>query len=81
MARRVYIQQVTKEEMKEYGEFFKSMRLSIGYTLQEMGREIGVWHTTLARWEKGLVVPNGDIYEIESKIRDVVKAVKTKKAG
>jgi transcriptional regulator with XRE-family HTH domain len=73
---RIYVQQVSKEEMKEYGEFFKSMRLSIGYSLEQMGKAIGVWHTTLARWEKGLVIPNGDIYEIECKIREVVKATK-----
>lgn len=76
---RVYIQQVNKEEMKEYGEFFKQMRLSIGYSLQQMAKELGLgWYTTLARWEKGLVIPNGDIYEIESKIREVVKAVKSR---
>jgi transcriptional regulator with XRE-family HTH domain len=77
---RSYVQQVTIEEMKEYGEFFKSMRLSIGYSLDQMGKAIGVWYTTLARWEKGIVVPNGDIYEIEQRIRDVVKSAKTKRS-
>lgn len=75
---RVYTQQVTKEEMLEYGEFFKQMRLSIHYSLAQMGKAIGVWYTTLARWEKGTVVPNGDIYEIEQRIREVVKSAKAR---
>lgn len=74
--KRKYVQQISKEEMKEYGEFFRSMRKSVGYTLKQMANEIGVFFTTLHRWEKGEIIPNQDIYEIEQMIRDVVKAAK-----
>lgn len=75
---RVYVQQIDYDEMKEYGEFFKSMRKSIGYTLKEMSKEIGVFYTTLHRWEKGAIIPTQDIYEIEQRIREVVKTAKAK---
>jgi DNA-binding XRE family transcriptional regulator len=74
--KRKYVQQLSKEEMKEYGEFFRSMRNSIGYTQKKMAEAVGVFYTTIYRWEKGNIVPNQDIYEIEQRIRDVVKAAK-----
>lgn len=70
------IRQVTREEMKEYGEFFKLMRLSINYSLQRMAAEIGIFYTSLSKWEKGVSIPQQDIYEIESRIRNIVKLAK-----
>jgi transcriptional regulator with XRE-family HTH domain len=68
--------QITYEEMKEYGEFFKSMRLSIGYSLIKMSEPLGVFYTTYSKWEKGLIIPQQDIYEIEEKVRNIVKVAK-----
>jgi transcriptional regulator with XRE-family HTH domain len=74
--KRKYVQQLSKEEMQEYGEFFRSMRKSIGYSQKKMAEKVGVFYTTIYRWEKGNIVPNQDIYEIEERIRNVVKAAK-----
>lgn len=68
-----YSLQLTHEEMKEYGEFFKSMRLSIGLSKYQMADEIGVFFTTIHRWEIGQRVPKRDIDELERKYREVVK--------
>lgn len=73
------ILQITYEEMKEYGEFFKTMRLSIGLTPAQMAEEIGVFRTTVSRWERGERIPNKDIYLIEQKYREVVKKYKQAK--
>jgi transcriptional regulator with XRE-family HTH domain len=62
--------------MKEYGEFFRSMRKSIGYSQKKMGDVLGVFYTTIYRWESGNIIPNQDIYEIEERIRNVVKTAK-----
>jgi transcriptional regulator with XRE-family HTH domain len=73
--------QLTQEEMAEYGEFFKSMRLSIGLNLEKMAallksHGLNVFRTTISRWEKGLRVPNQDIEEIEQVYREAVKGFK-----
>lgn len=73
---RVYTQQIEYDEMKEYGEFFKSMRKSIKYTLKEMSNELGIALSTLHRWENAKIIPSEDIYEIECKIRKIVKSAK-----
>jgi transcriptional regulator with XRE-family HTH domain len=73
---RKYTLQISMEEMKEYGEFFRSMRKSIGLNLDKMSQLIGTHRTSLSRWEKGLVVPNEDIDEIVQRIRNVVKDAK-----
>lgn len=75
--KRNYTMQLTQEEMIEYGEFFKSMRMSIGLSLGQMAEQIGVFRTTWDRWEKALTVPNIDIDVLESKVREVVKAHNT----
>ena len=75
---RVYTQQVTREEMKEYGEFLRSMRKSIGLTQKQMAEKLGVFYTTVYRWESGRITPNGDIYEIVEKVREIVREVKKK---
>jgi transcriptional regulator with XRE-family HTH domain len=74
--KRKYVQQLSKEEMKEYGDYFRFMRKSIGYSQKKMAEKVGVFYTTIYRWEKGNIVPNQDIYEIEERIRNVVKAAK-----
>jgi DNA-binding XRE family transcriptional regulator len=68
--------QISKEEMKEYGEFFKAMRQSIGLTQKQMAEEVGVFSTTVYRWEKGYRIPKKDIDEIERKYREVIKKYK-----
>jgi transcriptional regulator with XRE-family HTH domain len=73
---RQYVQQLTKEEMQEYGEFFKQMRKSIKYSLQKMSDELGIALSTLHRWEQGKIVPREDMYFLEQKFRDVVKAAR-----
>jgi transcriptional regulator with XRE-family HTH domain len=65
--------QVSSEEMKEYGEFFKSMRESIGLTKPQMAEEIGVFFTTIHRWEKGERIPKQDIDGLVERYRKVVK--------
>jgi DNA-binding XRE family transcriptional regulator len=72
------VRQISYEEMKEYGELFKSLRLSIGYSQDRLSKKIGVFRTTLHRWEKGQLIPQQDIYEIEQMIRSVVDSVKLK---
>ncbi|MEH7116126.1 helix-turn-helix transcriptional regulator [Neobacillus vireti] len=68
--------QVNYEEMKEYGQFFKSMRLSIAYTQKQFARLLDIHYITYGRWELGLIIPQQDIYEIESKVREIVRSVK-----
>jgi transcriptional regulator with XRE-family HTH domain len=68
--------QITYEQMKEYGEYFRSMRLSIGYTQKQFARLLDVFPTTYYRWEKATIIPQQDIYEIESKVREIVRSVK-----
>jgi DNA-binding transcriptional regulator YiaG len=71
--KRKYVHQISSEEMKEYGEFFKLMRKSIGLTQTAFGEELGVFFTTVYRWENGLRIPKKDIHEIEYKVREIVK--------
>lgn len=70
------VRQLEKEEMKEYGEFFREMRLSIGLTQKEMAAEIGVYRYTVYRWENGYTIPQKDIYEIEEQYREVANKYK-----
>lgn len=71
---RKYKMQVEPEEMKEYGEFFRSMRNSIGYTLEEMARELGVFRTTLSKWEKGITIPHHNLDDLEQMVRGIVRS-------
>jgi DNA-binding XRE family transcriptional regulator len=73
---RQYVQQLTKEEMQEYGEFFRSMRKSIGYNLEQMANALGIFRTTYSKWEKGLIIPREDMYDLEQRFRNVVKAAR-----
>lgn len=75
---RKYTLQLDTDTMKEYGEFFKRMRLSIGYTLAEMSAEIGVFRTTLSKWEKGVTIPHQDIDDLEQRVRGIVKVKRNK---
>lgn len=68
--------QLDPDTMQEYGQFFRFMRKSIGYTLDQMAKELGVFRTTLARWEKGICIPHQDIDDIEQRIRGIVKVRK-----
>jgi DNA-binding transcriptional regulator YiaG len=65
--------QITYEEMRKYGQSFKSMRESVGFTLQQMADEVGTFRTTLSKWEKGLIIPQTDIYEIEQRFKKVIQ--------
>lgn len=65
--------QITYEQMKKYGESFRSMRESIELTLAEMSDEVGIFRTTLSKWEKGLIIPQADIKYISRKFRSVVE--------
>lgn len=67
------IRQVTREEMKEYGEFFKSMRKSVNMTLAEMAEEIGTDRCTFSRWERGMSIPNIEIESLVDMVRQVIK--------
>lgn len=68
--------QISRSEMAEYGEFFRHMRLSLGFTLEQMAAHIGVFRTTISLWEKGQRIPNKNIEEIEQTYREVVKKVR-----
>lgn len=72
------ILQIDKDEMKEYGDYFKSIRLSLGMTLQQMSKEIGVFRTTISLWEKAKSIPKTDIDEIVDKYKEVVNKYKGK---
>lgn len=74
-----HTRQITKEEMKIYGEKFKQMRESVNLNLEEMSKELGfVSRFTLSRWEKGLTVPQLNIHEIEEDIEYIVRHYKNK---
>lgn len=68
------VRQITKAEMRKFGESFKIMREYAGLTLQQLAEELAVHRTVLSKWEKGLIIPNTDIREIEQKIKDVVES-------
>lgn len=72
------VRQLSKEECLEYGEFFKSMRQSIGLNLEQMAallrsHGLNVFRTTISRWEKGATVPNVEIEILEDAYRSAVK--------
>jgi transcriptional regulator with XRE-family HTH domain len=71
--------QISYEEMKEYGEWFRNIRMSIGYTQKQFSILLGIHWMTYSRWELSKIIPQQDIYEIECKVREIVNAVK--KAG
>lgn len=73
--KRKYVQQITREEMIEYGEFFKNIRLSLGLNLEQMAEKVGIFRTTLSKWEKGSIIPNEDIYTVEQKFRSVANSI------
>lgn len=75
------VRQITYEEMKEYGDFFRSMRKSLGFNLEQMSQEVGIFRTTLSKWEKGLIIPQQGIYEIEMRFREVVKKKRSELNG
>lgn len=68
--------QISREDMKEYGDFFRFMRKSVNMSLEEMANELGVFRTTLSKWEKAQVIPNVDIDDLEQRIRGIVKSKK-----
>lgn len=70
--------QITRDEMKEYSKKFKSMRESIGFSIEEMAEAIGVFRTTIARWETGNYVPKRDIKEILEDYNRIVNYIKSK---
>lgn len=66
--------QIDREDMVEYGEYFKEMRMSIGLTQAEMGRELGGHpKSTIYRWEKGLRIPKMDLDELTDKYKEVIR--------
>jgi DNA-binding transcriptional regulator YiaG len=68
--------QLTHEEMKEYGQYFKSMRESVGLSKEQMAKELGVFFTTVHRWEIGQRVPKRDIEEIVEDYRKIIRKYK-----
>ncbi|MCY7865949.1 helix-turn-helix transcriptional regulator [Bacillus spizizenii] len=62
-----------EERYKEFGEFMKHMRKSVGWSAAEMGERLGVFRTTITRWEKGQNLSAQDIFVLELKIRHMVK--------
>lgn len=68
--------QIDREDMIEYGEYFREMRMSIGLTQVEMGLEIGASKHSVYRWENGLKIPKMDIDELVDKYKQVVKKYK-----
>lgn len=73
-----HTRQITKEEMLEYGQFMRNMRESVGLTRAEMGEEMGVYTSTIRRWEVNGVIPQRDINEIVQDVRDIVKKYQSK---
>jgi transcriptional regulator with XRE-family HTH domain len=68
--------QLTYEQMKEYGDYFRSVRKSLGYTIPEMADKLGIHHTTLYRWEKSKIIPQVDIKYLVTKYQNIVKVAK-----
>ena len=75
---RKYTMQISREEMTEYGEFFRSMRQSVGLNLEQMAEklDLGIFRTSISKWEKGISVPQMDIDDIVQRYRNVVKQIK-----
>lgn len=65
--------QVTRSEMKVFGEKFRLMRESADMTLSELATEINTHRTMLGRWENGQCIPHEDLWEIEDRIKKVVE--------
>lgn len=72
------VRQVDREEMKEYGEYFKYMRKSIGLTQVQMGKEVGACKHSIYRWENAIRIPKMDIEELVHRYREVVKRYRDK---
>jgi transcriptional regulator with XRE-family HTH domain len=57
--------------MLKYGQQFRAIRQSLGLTLEQMSEEVGIFRTTLSKWEKGLIIPQVDIKYIIRKFNSV----------
>lgn len=68
-----YDLQVTREEMKTIGQRFRRIREELGISQREMAEHIGVFATTIYRWEKGERIPKRDLYEINMMYEDLLK--------
>jgi len=42
-----------------YGDYLKQARLDIGYTQFELSLELGVYTSTIDKWERGICEPKG----------------------
>lgn len=66
--------QVSKEDMIEYGDFFRFMRRSVNLTIKEMAQLLGnnVATSSLSKWERGQIPAEHDVKELEMKVRKIV---------
>jgi len=76
-----HTRQVSKDVMKLYGAEFKRLRESVGMTTREMAEALGVFRTTIVRWERGQTVPQRDLYLIKEDILRIVNERKIKNAS
>lgn len=68
-----YERQITKEEMKKHGAWFKVVRESLDLSKVAMAEMIGVYPTTIRHWERGKHVPQQDIHELIETYKYVLK--------
>ena len=59
--------------MKVYGAEFKKLRESANLTTSEMAKELGVFRTTIVRWERGETIPQRNIRYILKDMRTIVE--------
>lgn len=68
-----HTRQVSREAMKVYGAEFKKLRESANLTTSEMAKELGVFRTTIVRWERGETIPQRNIRYILKDMRTIVE--------
>lgn len=66
---------MTQQELKQFGEFVRDMRDLSGLSLKDFADDLGVFRTTLSRWERGLHVPKkyDELMELKQRIIEITK--------
>lgn len=60
---------------KTFGHRFHDWRINENITLEKAGEMLGVWASTILRWEKGLVEPNERMRRKAERLMDSELAV------
>lgn len=69
---------MTKEQLMDFGQFLKEARQLLGYNTTQMGELLYVHRTSYSRWERGMHVPQADVFFIKETIRNVLKYINLK---